>query len=46
VIDTRTRQSVANLEPLYNSRVYLEIDWSGGVPVATSSRSGLGYVTP
>jgi hypothetical protein len=46
VIDTRTRQSVANLEPLYNSRVYLEIDWSGGVPVATSTRSGLGYVTP
>jgi hypothetical protein len=46
VIDTRTRQSVANLEPLYNSRVYLEIDWSGGVPVATSSRTGLGYVTP
>jgi hypothetical protein len=46
VIDTRTRQSVANLEPLYNSRVFLEIDWSGGVPVATSTRSGLGYVTP
>jgi hypothetical protein len=46
VIDTKTRQSVANLEPLYNSRVYLEIDWSGGVPVATSTRSGLGYVTP
>ncbi|MFI4991619.1 MAG: hypothetical protein ACHQHO_12005 [Solirubrobacterales bacterium] len=46
VIDTKTRQSVANLEPLYNSRVYLEIDWAGGVPVATSTRSGLGYVTP
>jgi hypothetical protein len=45
VIDTKTRQSVANLEPLYNSRVFLEIDWSGGVPVATSTRSGLGYVT-
>jgi hypothetical protein len=46
VIDTGTRQSVANLEPLYNSRVYLEIDWSGGVPVATSTRAGLGYITP
>jgi hypothetical protein len=45
VIDTKTRQSVANAEPLYNSRVFLEIDWSGGVPVATSTRSGLGYVT-
>src|SRR5438128_1146061 len=45
VIDTTTRQSVANLEPLYNSRVYLEIDWSGGAPIATSTRSGLGYVT-
>jgi len=36
---------VANLTPLYNSRVFLEIDFSGGVPVATSSRAGLGYVT-
>jgi hypothetical protein len=45
VIDTKTRHSVANLEPLYNSRVFLEIDWSGGVPVATSTRSGVGYVT-
>ncbi|HEV7586329.1 MAG TPA: hypothetical protein VGO14_11180 [Solirubrobacteraceae bacterium] len=45
VIDTATRASVASLEPLYNSRVFLEIDWSGGVPVATSSRSGVGHVT-
>jgi DNA-binding beta-propeller fold protein YncE len=44
VIDTGTRRSVANLEPLYNSRVFLEIDWSNGVPAATSSRSGVGYV--
>jgi len=44
VVDTGTRLSVANLEPLYNSRVFLEIDWSNGVPVATSSRSGVGYV--
>ncbi len=44
VIDTSTRQSVANLQPLYNSRVFLEVDWSNGVPVATSTRSGLGYV--
>lgn len=45
VIETATRRSVANLEPLYNSRVFLEIDWSNGAPVATSTRSGLGYVT-
>jgi hypothetical protein len=40
VIDTSTRQSVANLQPLYDSRVFLEVDWSNGVPVATSTRSG------
>ncbi len=45
VIDTTTRKSVASLAALYNSRVFIEIDWSGGVPVATSTRSGLGYVT-
>jgi hypothetical protein len=45
VIDTTTRTSVASLEPLYNSRVFLEIDWSNGAPVATSTRSGLGHVT-
>jgi len=45
VIDTSTRKVVANLPSLYNTRKYLEIDWSNGVPVATSSRSGLGYST-
>ncbi len=45
IIETATRRSVANLEPLYNSRVFLEIDWSNGVPVASSTRSGMGYVT-
>jgi hypothetical protein len=45
VIDTSSRKSVANLTGLVNSRVELEIDWSGGLPIATSSRSGLGYVT-
>ncbi len=44
VIDTSTMQSVANLEPLRNSRVQLEIDWSNGAPVSTSTRSGVGYV--
>jgi hypothetical protein len=43
VIDTRTRAVVARLPPLRNSRKHLEIDWRGGVPVATTSRTGLGY---
>jgi hypothetical protein len=25
---------------------YLEIDWQGGVPVATTSRYGVGYFGP
>jgi hypothetical protein len=29
VIDTRTREIVANLEALHNSRVQLEVDWVG-----------------
>lgn len=43
VIDTRTRRIVARLAPLRSSRKHLEIDWRGGVPVATTSRTGLGY---
>ena len=30
VIDTRTREIVANLEALHNSRLQLEVDWVGG----------------
>jgi DNA-binding beta-propeller fold protein YncE len=45
VIDTATRQIVAHLAPLANTRKYLEIVWQNGVPVFTTSRSGLGYVT-
>jgi hypothetical protein len=33
VIDTRTRQIVANLEALHNSRTQLEVDWVGGKAV-------------
>ena len=44
VFDTRTLRRVAYLEPLRNTRKMLELDWRGGVPVATSSRQGLGYV--
>jgi DNA-binding beta-propeller fold protein YncE len=44
VFDARTFRRVAYLEPLRNTRKMLEIDWRGGVPAATSSRQGLGYV--
>jgi hypothetical protein len=44
VISTRTRRTVANLSALRNSRKHLEIDWKNGRPVATTTRSGLGYV--
>jgi hypothetical protein len=33
VIDTRTRETVANLEALHNSRVMLEVGWVRGKPV-------------
>ncbi len=43
VIDTRTRHSVAYLQPLANTRKFIEIDWRNGLPIATSSRYGKGY---
>jgi DNA-binding beta-propeller fold protein YncE len=45
VIDTRTRRVIAYLPALRETRKMLEIDWRNGVPIATTSRSGLGYVT-
>ncbi len=45
VIDTSTLKIVAHLAPLTETREMLEIDWANGVPVATSTRYGLGYVT-
>jgi hypothetical protein len=44
VISTATRKIVANLDPLYNTRKHLEIDWQNGVPIFSTSRHGLGYV--
>ena len=44
VINTATRQTVTNLDPLYNTRKHIEIDWQNGVPVSSTSRSGVGYV--
>jgi DNA-binding beta-propeller fold protein YncE len=45
VIDTRTRRVVRYLDALRQTRKMLEIDWRRGLPVATTSRSGVGYVT-
>jgi DNA-binding beta-propeller fold protein YncE len=44
VIDTRTLRPVAYLPELRQTRKTLEIDWRGGLPIATTSRQGLGYV--
>jgi hypothetical protein len=43
VIDTGTRKVVASLSTLANTKVALEIDWANGLPVATSTRSGVGH---
>jgi DNA-binding beta-propeller fold protein YncE len=43
VIDTQRREIVARITNLLNTRIFLEVDWAGGVPVATSGRQGIGY---
>lgn len=45
VINTSTRQLVANVPTLYNTRKFIEIDWQNGQPIFTTNRYGLGYVT-
>jgi len=45
VLDTRTRQVVATLAPLANTRKFLEVDWQNAAVIFTSTRHGLGYVT-
>jgi hypothetical protein len=44
VVETDTLKVVATLPALLNTRKSLEIDWSGGVPVASSERTGAGQV--
>ncbi|HWE10212.1 MAG TPA: hypothetical protein VG325_12730 [Solirubrobacteraceae bacterium] len=44
VLSAATRQPVAFLPPLRHTKEMLEIDWRRGIPVATTSRAGLGYV--
>ena len=45
VLSTRSDKPVAYLPALSNTKQSIEIDWRHGLPVATSSRTGLGYVT-
>lgn len=45
VIDTATRTVITTLDTLYNTRKMIEIDWQNGVPIATTTRQGMGYVS-
>lgn len=45
VLSTTNFKPVAFLPALRSTKESLEIDWRHGLPVATSTRTGLGYVT-
>jgi hypothetical protein len=45
VLSARSFRPVAFLPALNSTKESLEIDWRSGLPVATSTRTGLGYVT-
>jgi hypothetical protein len=45
VVETSTLSVVTSLPALQNTRVMVEIDWTNGIPSATSTRFGLGRVT-
>jgi hypothetical protein len=42
VIDTTTQTVVANIPNLYNSRIFIEGDWTNSAPSFTTSRVGVG----
>jgi hypothetical protein len=44
VIETATRRVIATLPALLNTKKSVEIDWSHGLPVASSERTGVGQV--
>lgn len=44
VIDTTTNTVVGHIANLRDSRETIEVDWSGGVPVSTSTRQGVGVL--
>jgi hypothetical protein len=44
VIETATHKALTTLSTLANTKKFLEIDWEGGVPIASSGRLGVGLV--
>jgi hypothetical protein len=42
IINTVSRSVIGHIQSLYNTRVFIEIDWQNGVPTFTTTRSGLG----
>ncbi len=42
VLETATHRVVARIPNLLNTRKFVEIDWSHGVPIASSGRQGVG----
>ncbi|MDQ3809914.1 MAG: hypothetical protein M3336_06440 [Chloroflexota bacterium] len=46
VIDTATRQVIAVLPALRDTRKMIEIDWAEGMPIAASPREGIGRRMP
>ncbi len=46
IIDTATRKTVMDLTTLNNTRKFLEVDWSNGVPSYATSRMSVNLGTP
>ena len=44
VIETATRKVLTTLSTLAQTKKSIEVDWQGGVPIATSGRTGVGGV--
>jgi hypothetical protein len=44
VIEAATWRVIATIPTLLNTKISIEVDWEGGMPVATSGRTGLGEV--
>ena len=44
VIETATHSVVARIPNLLNTRKFVEIDWQGGRPTASSGRQGVGLL--
>ena len=44
IIDTAKREVITTLPTLAQTKKSIEVDWRSGVPIATSGRTGVGYV--